>query len=843
MKWLWLLMSKTLTKRRTLTCIITVALAFVLSMFMSGTHAMDGFQRAYDQRLTNVYGYYHAVFYNIYAEKENIRDDAVDKVGFFEIYDKKDVDSALSDIVIGYADDDTVDLHRITLKEGRMPENENEAVIEEWLTKNDELNLQIGSTYKATYSSPDEYGEFADESVISVTIVGIVNDYSAMQTNNLSIEYEKAVLPNVITGGKLQQNNIKSCSVHIKNAADYDEIIRRLNEDVIFAGRYSKNVNRYDDGELTVANELVKSTTESIFILISIFCLLLMLLVQFLYIYAQNKNLGISNKLGLTGLLKTWFVVALNMSVVLLAIIPGVLLGIGLSALFSVLLTNVFEIEILSLVSLKTILYSVILFVLAGFASSFICALIERGMTRSKRKTKKPSYMPSTSSPYKLMAYKTILYSPSKFVLVSVSISLCMTLMCFGLVYKGQSANVLNSEDDIYDYNIYTAMSSISNDLNIPLGYGDASEITDKKLQALCENAAVGDYALSFMTQVNVLTDKGSESDLFFGEHLAWVSDGGFSDYGYGANNLYKTTIYCMDAKDFDLLENCIIYGAIDKAAIQSGKEIIVTFSKTLIGSGMNDKEKAYAEALKSMVGKELTLTQVAYLEDQNDLSSGKRHDVTTKLGAVVIIPPEEKQALQVFSRNGSFTGGYSFFKENGFFFDRFECKVRLAAPEYANIFEKAVKSDIGNYENVKIASSNQSRLLLRRTLLILDSVIGGVTIVLCGFALIFILINYGQNIITKKRLYQQLYVIGATPNQINIIMLLEYISAMMLAVVLAAIPIAVLSYLLSMFDNAWSGAVSVIVKSFLIPVIILVLLCVPLYIFNKKWLAKVTEE
>ena len=126
---------------------------------------------------------------------------------------------------------------------------------------------------------------------------------------------------------------------------------------------------------------------------------------------------------------------------------------------------------------------------------------------------------------------------------------------------------------------------------------------------------------------------------------------------------------------------------------------------------------------------------------------------------------------------------------------------------------------------------------------MILDSVIGGVTIVLCGFALIFILINYGQNIITKKRLYQQLYVIGATPNQINIIMLLEYISAMMLAVVLAAIPIAVLSYLLSMFDNAWSGAVSVIVKSFLIPVIILVLLCVPLYIFNKKWLAKVTEE
>ena len=89
MKWLWLLMSKTLTKRRTLTCIITVALAFVLSMFMSGTHAMDGFQRAYDQRLTNVYGYYHAVFYNIYAEKENIRDDAVDKVGFFEIYGKK----------------------------------------------------------------------------------------------------------------------------------------------------------------------------------------------------------------------------------------------------------------------------------------------------------------------------------------------------------------------------------------------------------------------------------------------------------------------------------------------------------------------------------------------------------------------------------------------------------------------------------------------------------------------------------------------------------------------------------------------------------------------------------
>ncbi len=841
MKWLWLLMSKTLSRRRALTCIITVALAFILALFISGAHAMDGFERTYNQRLTNIYGYYHAVFYNIYADKENIHDKTIDKVGFFEIYGKKPANSALSDIVIGYADTNAIDLHKITLVKGRMPSGPGEAVVEEWMTKDESLNAQIGNTLEITYSAPDKEGAFTDNVAVSVTVVGIVKDYSSLHTDNLYIEYDKAILPSIITGGALNQNKITTCSVYLNTVQNYDKTLSELNSNLIYAGRYEKNINRYDDSELSQTNELVKSTTKSIFVLVLIFGSLLMLLLQFLYTYSQNRNLNISKSLGITFGQKALFIIALNISVTILALIPGIVLGTGLAALFSVLLTNVFEIEVVKLLSLQSVLYSTVLFVGVGIVVSLICVIIEHRMSKSKQKSKKPAYMPKTHSPYKLFSHKTILYSPAKFTFVSLAIALCMSLMCFSSVYKGQYGNLSNTADNIYDYFIYTQIAQSTDELNIPLAYGDAGEITDQKLMALCKNTAVENYVRGFLTQINILTDKNSESDSFFGKYLDSVPKG--TAYGYSSNNLYKTGIKCMDAKDFALLENCKIYGNIDIEAIDSGRDVIITFSESALESGLYDDKKIYAEALKTMVGKNLTLTQVSRLENTDDLSSGKRHDFNVKLGAVVIIPPTEKKALTIFPKFGNLSGSYSSFYQGGLFFNRFECNIRLASAEYANIFEKAIKSNIGNYENVKTESANQSRISLQQTFLMLDSVIGGITIVLCSFALIFILINYGQNIIVKKRVYQQLYIIGATPKQINIIMLSEYISYIIFAAIFAAIPVSVLLYALYTYDNSLNSVVSIVTKSFLIPIIISALLCLPLYMFNKKWIANTIKE
>lgn len=839
MKWLRLLLSKTLSKRPALTIVLTLAMTFVLALFMSGTHAVDGFEQGYRQRLIDTYGTQDVVFFCSPVDKENIKADCINNVGAFEIYGKIQNDDSVTPICLGYADNAAVAMHKITAVEGRMPQNNKEVTLEIGLKKIDGFDVDVGDVINLIYCGLDDNFEFANKTELSLTVVGFTKNYSSIHSGALFNEYDKAVLPNILLGDSLSSNKIKTYSLQLNSDENQDELISYLNNEVIFASKYYKNAERYNNVSLSKVGTLVKSTTMSLFILISIFCGLITLLLQFLFMYGQQRNINISEQLGITRLQCALFVICLNVAPALFAVLPGCLIGVGLSVLFSKFLTRTFQVTIANTVSFETVILSVILFVCVNVVCAIICVFIEKVMTSSSKKQKHPAHMPKTSSPYKLMSYKMILCNPVKYIAVSAAVAICFTMMCASMIYKTQFGEITQNKNNQYDYTVVTSMVSYDQStLNIPIDYNAPIGNVYDKFKAVSENALVDNYEIHLETYANILTFDSTQQDKILRQYLPLTYNGGFENYGYADSLLYGIKINACEPKDFEKFKACDVCGEINTRAIADGTEFAIVFSESRFSIPEYASEKRFYEDMKSLVGSEFTISQVASLKDVLDKSSGQRHDFNIKLGAVVLVPKEkESEIVGRKSYAGSFFFSYPELKNKNIYFNSYEWNIKLVSLDSTDIFEPIMMSALSESENYRINSDNQNNAALKQTFLMLDSVTGGLTIIMCGFALVFILINYGQNILTKKHLYIQLYTIGASPEQINIILLTDYLITVILAVLLAVIPIAILSYYMYLFNEIHTDVINIVAKSFVLPVAIASALCIPFYSFNKKWI------
>ena len=145
---------------------VVLVTALFIAAFITAMIYKDSYQATIAADLKKVYGAYSGIIYDADSEKINLNAEKIKNSNSGIVYGANKVISENDkDIYIGYIDSNAMELCSISLKEGRLPESDNEIAIE-------------NNTYERLFLTA-QVGEKVIISVIEkeYTLVGILNDY------------------------------------------------------------------------------------------------------------------------------------------------------------------------------------------------------------------------------------------------------------------------------------------------------------------------------------------------------------------------------------------------------------------------------------------------------------------------------------------------------------------------------------------------------------------------------------------------------------------------------------------------------------------------------------------
>lgn len=848
MKWLQLLLKKIARKKIPIILIITISLSFIFALLISCTCVSNNLNDGYEKRLDNAYGIHHATYYNVYQEKDKIKSDKIESAGFIDVFGKLDAEHTFRSVVLGTADSTSLELHRIRLSEGRMPSDKNEAVVEEWVVSSSGLDVKIGETLELSFERyyVENYEVKTKPESMSVKIVGIVKNYSSVHLGKVDNEY--AFLPSVIFGAAPYDNNVVACTLRLTDISNYDEDLKDINENIIYSECYAKNAERFkevaDEGSVT---KFIKTTSLSLYVIVTLISVVFIFLMQFIFTYNLKGIIGTSEKLGITSAQKNMFIFISNMILTILALVPGILLGMVLSGSFTSYIANTFEIEIAqNAFGVGTVLISGIIFIAVSVvASMYIMTVYTKKASAKSNNIALPqvSYM---KSPYKLISYKSAQYNTRKFMVSAVALALCMALSGIGVVYKSESKNKLfkNSSVDIsvtsdaYDYDSFWVGG-------IRYKPHDNMAGVKEKLMELVEDVSIERYARTFNVHVGFLTQKDDDyyPDLpgirEMGEYRDLAEETNTEDkewYDTSKESVYSTrALNAVNDEIFELLKRYDVKGEINVEEIKKGNEVVIATKQEYLGWS-----KELMAFYNSILGKTITLTSLVM--DLNTREFTERVDIDVKVAAIVIVPSGNAWEIEALNHAyDSFLCSYDFAESKNLTYVWLSTGIKLVDPNVSASVEAKIAKMVKEYDILSADSNVTSKLEHKRTCMMINSTIQALAIALLGFALLFMIINYIENIITRKKIFRQLYVIGATPSQLNIIMITEYAITIIAALIIGLIP-AVVIILYAFYVRGDVTALYAAVYGFVLPAAIVLLLCVPIYFINKKVINKIID-
>ena len=146
--------------------------ALFIAAFITAMIYKDSYQATIAADLKKVYGAYSGIIYDADSEKINLNAEKIKNSNSGIVYGANKVISENDkDIYIGYIDSNAMELCSISLKEGRLPESDNEIAIENNTYERLFLTAQVG---EKVIISVNENGNAIEK---EYTLVGILNDY------------------------------------------------------------------------------------------------------------------------------------------------------------------------------------------------------------------------------------------------------------------------------------------------------------------------------------------------------------------------------------------------------------------------------------------------------------------------------------------------------------------------------------------------------------------------------------------------------------------------------------------------------------------------------------------
>ena len=554
---------------------VVLVTALFIAAFITAMIYKDSYQATIAADLKKVYGAYSGIIYDADSEKINLNAEKIKNSNSGIVYGANKVISENDkDIYIGYIDSNAMELCSISLKEGRLPESDNEIAIENNTYERLFLTAQVG---EKVIISVNENGNAIEK---EYTLVGILNDYvSNWQRYDSSKKSELFPPPSLLS--TKNEDSIKYANVICADSSIKNE----------FGGTYYSNYFAPNSPETLQRQSLVDKI---VFPILCFFVVVMVFGISSILIFTlkeRRKYLGLLRCIGLKKRKGVGMFLIQGAELFLASAIVGGMLGIALSYIF-VLLSGLFGHKVIFTLSFASFLWA---WIIAGItiivtftissAVFFRKAPLNTADDKHKRskagKSKECTlvkvWSKSLKKEYRLQNFFSVLLSAA-----------CIFVAMFGFFFATYLPRVdyYGVDKIAHDYRIYIPSGSSSYD-NFNLTLPRNSGVTQQNLNKIyaTEDLSVLSAYMTY-TSSHFFLLKSDDTN----QYLSYLADVEKRVLTNRNNHHLSEALSAVGGKDTDRLvepyingmdyqtalkEVSLTAGSIDKEGFVSGKQII----------------------------------------------------------------------------------------------------------------------------------------------------------------------------------------------------------------------------------------------------------------------------
>lgn len=521
-------------------------------------------------RIENTYGVHDGVFALSDESALDIYPEITDK-GIIEIKDSgvKGVEYADHPIIIGYADDNALKLHRLSLYEGRFPEKSNEIAIEKSLLNLLYSDIEVGDKI-GFYTKENKYTE--------LTLSGIVNNFSSLQWN-VSPPMINAIVSSSYKG-VAKGYFVSICFEDGTDIPVFAEKLIKSGEAITFC----PNLKETDIAIATGISDIGIVVLLSVIMLL--FTIVIMVSATAISAISTSKQIGM---LKIAGFSKRAIFIIFLMRASILGFVASFTGGI-VSFVLSYVIKNSFRIElelnvvvIVILSGAMVVLLSAIISGVAGVRKTISKTVLECIRPEASNKSI-ADIRYSSENPYMIYAVKSFAHNSGNCTMSIITAFISVVVITLGLFIGNLLKAELNSYMQPYDFRMdfvtgrAQELFTVNSDSLIGLSPNDYSALCNNKdISDIVGIANIGIYSLH-------PSDKSSANNIYSDEEYEIAYQKG---YPQGSHLIYERL--CGVSDDiFEELKRYVIAGDIDVNALKNGTEIVSTNKNHKPGEEIN---------------------------------------------------------------------------------------------------------------------------------------------------------------------------------------------------------------------------------------------------------------
>lgn len=755
---------KHLAHYRKLSLIMAFLYAFSAFFFVTEALAICSYYTSNQKQLDDIFGVHDGVFLCGGDFLPKAEESGVSSFGVISVraLAANDGDFSSRPIVLGTADAEGLELSRIGVAAGRMPQAENEIVLEQTYLNLFYPDAKIGDEIVMQITKP-----ILTENTYKFVLCGVLRDFSSLQWNS---EATKKAMPNAVISDKLFKNAPLYSFVNIDfdgEKAELQALADRLTaENKIIAYQPNQREN-YDLAALG------RSRTAPLIIVAAV---MLMLVVAALSVVSALAKRGRAETIGLlkiagfdvSGILKFYRIKAVML------IAPSVIIGSLIAAAFSGLIVTVkgsdFIIALFCAALIAAIAY---LLFTAGVKKESEKSVEENRKRRAffARDTKTVLY--KGENPVFLYALKSCLLNSSGNAAASVMIFFSIiTITVTSYFASGMLSNAQGLTNG-YDVGVLSGNSSYISLVQVPLEPERGMYKSD--YTALKKNGDV-DEILGFQ-RLNVFRLTAEEVPKLYADEEKESFFRAKNMFGYPTElNLDEQRLLGVEDEVLEKLNGYVVDGKIDLRALSSGDEIAVCNS-----------EKTPVEY---RAGDVVRIAQVINKNpDDAMISDYYLLDKEVRVGAVVKYPEASAQDKLIRTNLLGYVWSEKAFEKIGLHMNYSNVYLNVAQKENINSLSGLLGQLRAYYkERINITDNLQEATAVKKFCDSFSLFAAMISLGLAVFSLISLMLAVSAKLTNQKKTFGFLRAVGLTRAEMFLIILTENALALGAAVILAAV-------------------------------------------------------
>lgn len=763
-------------KKRTILTMLGIVMSIAL-MCSIGMLMVSMQQTMYEQALDQNGNYEVSIVNNISNDKLN-KIKNLKGIEYITAEKDESTENSIKDkhIKLVNGDNTLFETLRVKVKEGNLPTNSKEVVLEEWILRYFDKKPAVGSELKLMVGGKED----------TYKLVGIAKSKPGSENSGVASAY---IFNNKVSADAEDTTKYIKLNDYSNKTETIDEIIKIVGKDnivknerlLLLTGESSnaqENKALFQIGAV-IAGIIIAATVAVIYNSFHIS------IADRVRQFGQLRAMGTTKKQIISLVLREALIM------VLISIPIGIIIGVGMDYGLAFIFNKISPtIEIAITISPIVMLGSAFIGTVSVFISAIMPAIsagrispllaISNSALMSKEKIKrsKKSKLSRYLKIDKIMALKNVKRNKKRFYVTATSIAISVTIFISFMTFYKYATQLTEKLPGSEKFNFSLVNSDVYSDDTMPKAPGLIEDV--KKI-----NGVKDVYTAYGALDSKAVIDESKISKIVKDQNYSFITDVKYD----GQTKKYLPVQLCaFDNNRIKSLKDYVVEGSIDNLkedeVIVTGKDKIVNKDGSVISKIMDLRvgdeimvDPQYYKNVERLTPEQHEAGQRPKVEENNKESYKKGDLIKLKVGAVVEDIPFSvgvqgtqkiilnKNELEKIIANNSVA------KEQ---FKAFKIEPELnSKDDIESVGEELVKL-IAKYPQVKVLSNAANEEIQRQSNLQVGILILGFVIIISAISAINIINTVSTNIIMRKRELASLKAIGMTSKELRKMMCLE---------------------------------------------------------------------